>query len=408
MEPTALFFFAALTIGQGSANVRSGCEPGDAVVVSLPAGTPVEIRFRLADGSDCVKVAATFDGKPVQGYVPASALDGMDGFEQGRATSRAAEPMRALMPAVARSRKAAERTGDPSLDKAAELLASNQPAQALELLEPAAHRYKSNPSVLLLTGLAAYRADQLSAALDYWKQSLDLAPNAELARVYERVKQEAGVDQGGPRLFGMHVAVRYEGEALPVDAARAVVATLDDEYVRISTELGCSSSERVMAIVQSRESYRKATGAAEWSGGEYDGRIHIVWVDGKQPGPQTRRALAHEMVHACLAQIPYNGPFWPAWFQEGLAQKLSGDTLSPAVKDRLHQLAEVHRVPALEELRQDWSRLNAENARLAYDLALSAVDSLYENYSAYGIRNILNNPTSLDQITKDLDKKLGL
>jgi hypothetical protein len=408
MAPTALFFFAALTVGQASTNVRAGCEPYDAVITSLPAGTPVEIRFRLSDGSDCVKVAATVEGKAVLGYVPASALDGLDRFERERATSASVEPMRALMPAVARSRKAAARTGDPSLDKAAQLLASNQPAQALELLEPAAQRYKSNPSVLLLTGLAAYRADQLGMALDYWKQSLDLAPNQDLERVYERVKREAGSDEGGQRLYGMHVGVRYEGEALPADAARAVLATLDEEYVRISGELGCTSGERIMAVVQSRDNYLKATGAAEWSGGEYDGRIHIVWADGKQAGPQTRRAVAHEMVHACLAEIPYSGPFWPAWFQEGLAQRLSGDTLTTAVRDRLHRLAQAHQIPSLENLRQDWSRLSLDNARLAYDIALAAVDSLYENYSAYGIRNILNNPNSLDQITADLDKKLGL
>ncbi len=408
MEPTALFFFAALTIRQSSTTVRAGCDASDPVITSLPAGTPVEMRFRVADGSDCVKVVATVEGKAVLGYVPASALDGLEQFDQERSTSASVEPMRALIPALASSRKAMARTGDPVLDKAAELLASNQPAQALELLEPAAARYKTNPSVLLLTGLAAYRSDQLAMALDYWKQSLDLAPNEDLARVYERVKREAGTDQGGQRLYGMHVGLRYEGEALPTDAARAVLSTLDEEYIRISNELGCSSSERIMAVVQSRESYLKATGAAEWSGGEYDGRIHIVWADGKQPGPQTRRALAHEMVHACLAQIPYNGPFWPSWFQEGLAQRLSGDALSPAVLDRLHRLAQAHQIPSLENLRQDWSRLSTENARLAYDLALEAVNSLYENYSAYGIRNILNNPSSFNQITADLDKKLGL
>jgi tetratricopeptide (TPR) repeat protein len=408
MAATALFFFAALTIRQDSTNVRAGCEPDQAVVTSLPAGTPVEMRFRLADGSDCIKVAATVDGKPVQGYVPASALNGLDQFEHERSASPSVDPMRGLMPAVARSRKTAALTGDPALDKGAQLLALNQPAQALELLEPAAHRYKNNPSVLLLAGLAAYRADQLGMALDYWKQSLDLAPNNDLARMYERAKREAGSDQGGPRLYGMHVGVRYEGEALPADAAREVLATLDQEYTRISSELGCSSSERVMAVVQSRDNYLKSTGAAEWSGGEYDGRIHIVWTDGKQPGPQTRRALAHEMVHACLAEIPSSGPYWPAWFQEGLAQKLSGDTLSPAARDRLRRLALAHQIPTLENLRQDWSRLSVDNARLAYDIALAALDSLYENYSAYGIRNILNNPSALDQITSDLDKKLGL
>ena len=408
MGSLLLFFFAALTIRPDNANLKSGCETEDRIVASLPAGTPVEVRFRLADGSDCVKVEAHVDGKDVLGYVPASALTGLERFDRERASSASVEPMQALIPEIAKSRTAAIHSGDPSLDKAAQLLASNQPAQALELLEPAAKRYRSNPSILLLAGLAAYRSDQIGEALDYWKQSLDLAPNEDLSRAYERVKREADADRSQDKLIGMHVGLRYEGQGLAPDVARSILGVLDEEYSRVSSQLGCRSDERIMAIVQARENYLRSTGAAEWSGGEYDGRIHIAWTDGKQMGPQTRRALAHEMVHACLSQMPSGGTPWPAWLQEGLAQKLSGDTLARPARDQLKQLAEAHRLPTLENIRQDWSRLTTDNARLAYDMALAAADALYENYSAYGIRNVLGNPQSLVQITADLDKKLGL
>jgi hypothetical protein len=186
------------------------------------------------------------------------------------------------------------------------------------------------------------------------------------------------------------------------------LATLDEDYSHIASQLGCSSDERIVAIVQSRDAYLRGTGAAEWSGGEYDGRIHIAWTEGKQVGPQMRRALAHELVHACLTSIPSGGAPWPAWLQEGLAQKLSGDQLSAASRDQLRQLAAAHQIPRLEDLHQDWSQLSLENARLAYNLALAAADALYDNYSSSGIRNVVNNPQSLSQVTAALDKKLGL
>jgi hypothetical protein len=44
---------------------------------------------------------------------------------------------------------------------------------------------------------------------------------------------------------------------------------------------------------------------------------------------------------------------------------------------------------------------------MAYNLALAAADALYDNYASYGIRNVLNNPDNLRQITAELDKKLG-
>jgi tetratricopeptide (TPR) repeat protein len=403
-----LFFFAVLSAKQDQTPLRSGCDATAQTIANLPAGTSVDIRFRLSDGSDCFKVSALLDGKLVMGYVPASVLAGLDQFERGRTSAASADTIRELRPMEAASQKLIVHSGDLALERAAQLLASNQPAQALELLEPAVKRHRNDPNVLLLTGLAAYRSDQLRAAIGYWKESLELAPNETLARVYDRVRREAAADQSGEKLLGMHIALRYEGEALPPDTARAILSTLDEDYGRISAQLGCTSDERIVAIVQSRDAYLRGTGAAEWSGGEYDGRIHIAWTEGKQVGPQMRRALAHELVHACLTGIPSGTSPWPAWLQEGLAQKLSGDQLSTASRNQLHQMAVARQIPRLEDLHQDWSQLSIENARLAYNLALAAADALYENYSSSGIRNVVNNPQRLPQVAAELDRKLGL
>ena len=403
-----LFFVAALAVRTDRTPLRSGCDSEDSIVANLPAGTPVEVRFRLADGSDCFKVAATIDGKDVLGYVPASALTGLERFEHDRASAASVDVLRELTPVVTQSSKAIQKTGDPALDRAQQLLAANQPAQALEEAQSAIQRHPHDPNVLAFAGIAAYRADQLRTALDYWKQSLEIAPNEQLAAVYNHVKHEADSDKSGEKLYGLHIALRYEGEALPADTARAIVSVLDDDFSKIAAQLGCSSEERITAIVQSRDAYLRSTGAAEWSGGQYDGRIHIAWTDGAQVGPKMQRALAHELVHACLTSIPSGPSPWPAWLQEGLAQKLSGDTLSSAVREKLHQMAEAHAIPKLENLQQNWSRMTTQNAVAAYSLALAAADALYDSYASYGIRNVLRNPETLPRITADLDSKLGL
>ena len=99
---------------------------------------------------------------------------------------------------------------------------------------------------------------------------------------------------------------------------------------------------------------------------------------------------------------------WPAWVQEGLAQKLSGDTLNPLVRARLEKMAKDGRLPRLENLHQDWSRMDAEHATAAYALSLAAIETFYKTYSSYGIRNLVNNPEKLASITAELDKQLGL
>src|SRR5277367_2242817 len=78
--------------------LRSGCDADADVVTSLPAGTPVELRFRLSDGSDCFKIAATVGGKNVLGYVAGSALTGLTQFEEDRSASGSAS---SSMPAPA-------------------------------------------------------------------------------------------------------------------------------------------------------------------------------------------------------------------------------------------------------------------------------------------------------------------
>src|ERR1700733_11189175 len=93
-----LFFVAAMAVRTDQTPLRSGCDSEDGIVASLPAGMPVEVRFRLSDGSDCFKVAATLDGKEVLGYVPAAALTGLERYEQERSSSGSAGALGELHP----------------------------------------------------------------------------------------------------------------------------------------------------------------------------------------------------------------------------------------------------------------------------------------------------------------------
>src|SRR6202163_3718160 len=75
----------AVTMARDAA-LRPSCEAASdqTMVGTLPAGTEVEIRFAVADGSNCYKIAANVDGKAVLGYVDGSALAGTQSFEEQR------------------------------------------------------------------------------------------------------------------------------------------------------------------------------------------------------------------------------------------------------------------------------------------------------------------------------------
>jgi tetratricopeptide (TPR) repeat protein len=412
MNALVAILFLAISVRQDQTPLRNGCDAGAETIANLPAGAEVTIRFALSgESTPCYKIAAMLGGKEVGGYVAASALQGLDAFDQGlreAAWVDVNQVLNAVRPAAIASRVAAGGKQAAVAEQAVGLLESGQPEKALQLIEPAVRSAK-DPGLLALAGAAAWRADDSGKALAYWRQSLDLAPNPDLESLYQRVQKENANDQSSARLFGIRIALRYEAGAIGVETARQMVAVLDQEFARISGELGCVAEERIVAIAQSPEAYRKTTDAAEWSGGQFDGRIRVPVAPGASGqtaamDASIRRTLAHEITHACLTLTGR----WPAWLQEGLAQRLSGDRVSPELHSKLEEWSRQGKLPKLANLGQDWSRLDREHAVAAYGLSLEAVEAFYAGYGVTGIRNLLHNPDRLAATTADIEKRLGL
>jgi hypothetical protein len=398
----------AASVKDGNAPLRSGCYEDSTRLATLSKGTPVTLRYALSGESiPCYKVAVEVDGKKVEGYLPGSMIDGLDTFDKARRDAAWLD-MSQIMGAI---KNTAERSASSSLSagatgpvayQASLLLEASQPGKALELLE-AELKKRRDPGLLTLAGVAAWRSDAVPKALEYWRASLDLQPNAELEAMYKRVEREKNGDKSGDRLMGMRVQLRYEGVSISADAARQMLSALDEEFGRIANELGCVSTERVPAIAQSPEAYRQTTGAAEWSGGQFDGKIRVPVFDRRGIDANLRRTLAHELAHACMYMLGR----WPMWIQEGIAQKVSGEAMDPAVRARLKELAAQGKLPGLSQLEQDWGRMNTDQAALAYGLSLLAVEVFVRDYSAMGLRNLFQNGERLASITADLDRRLS-
>lgn len=396
-----------VAVRQPATPLRDGCSAEADTLASLDAGAPVKIRYALAGESiPCYKVTVETGGKTLEGFLPASAISGLDEFEKGLRDAGWSDPaqmlsaIRASAPMPSLGAHVAPSTAS---SQAASLIEASQPAKALELLENEL-RKKSDPTMLALAGVAAWKSDDPQRALVYWKNSLDLQPNPELERLYKRIEKETAGDQSTAKLYGLRVLLRYDANLVPVDTARQMVTALDQEFSRISESLGCTAAERLVAIVQSREAYHKSTDAAEWNGGQFDGRIRVPVAGGQGMDAALLRIFAHESTHACLSMMGR----WPAWLQEGLAQKFSGDVVNSVLRAKLDKMTKDGKLPRLENLHQDWSRLDTDHAIAAYALSLAAVEMFYENYAAYGVRNLVNNPERLASITADLDRRLGL
>jgi len=123
------------------------------------------------------------------------------------------------------------------------------------------------------------------------------------------------------------------------------------------------------------------------------------WLPG---GAETTRTFSHEYTYACLASLGN----WPAWLHEGIAQRMAGDTPHPQQLQLLEQLGQAGKLPKLQNLAGGWSRLDARSARVAYTLALIAIQKLYGRYRTYGVRTLLAQSTQLPQVARDLAERL--
>jgi hypothetical protein len=362
MGVLALLAAAAAVVGQDQTILRrTGCGVDDEVLARLASGTSVTPRFAF-DGA-CYKVTTTIDGRTVDGYLPASAIQGLGEFESARRAARETE------------------------------ISPSPP--------PVAGPVSGNARSLAAAGLAAYQGDEVRRAVEYWKQSLEKEPNPSVEHLLKRAERELEGDTSAAKKFGSLFVLRYDEAKLDSESARTILAVLEEEYARVSYELGCRVEDRLTAIVQPLDAYRRSIDAAEWSSGQFDGRIRVAMIE-TSPGVETRRAFTHEIVHACLVGL---GAF-PAWLHEGLAQRLSGERLSPATLTAVRAAVRSGAVPRLDRIGQDWSRMSAKHSALAYGMALAAVEMIYQHYEAFGIRNLLRNPQMLEQITPDLDRRL--
>lgn len=410
-----LALLLAVSVKEDNTVLRSGCSGDAALVASLPAGTPLKLRYALSGESvPCYKIAAEVGGRQIEGYLPAAAIEGLDSFDKGRrdatwiTTSEVLNAVRGTPSLDELKAPGGARSPLPApvkvvLAQAEQLIEANQPGKAMSMLEPEIQK-RRDPALLSMAGVAAWRADESKHALEYWHEALELAPNPELDKLIKRVEKERSNDQSGEKLYGIRVVLRYDAATVPADTARAMVNVVDSTLARVSQQLGCFAEERIVAIIQSRDAYKKATDAAEWVGGQYDGRIRVPVMNGQQMDARQEQVLAHETTHACLAMLGE----WPSWLHEGMAQKLSGETIGPQTRAQLAELAKAGQLPKLESLLQGWSGLDAQHARIAYSLALEAVDALYENFGSDGVRNLMRNPERLPAISAELDKRLGL
>jgi hypothetical protein len=223
-----------------------------------------------------------------------------------------------------------------------------------------------------------------------YARAIPIAPPSVALSIRQRIealRSEASLPQNHAAIKDDRFMVSFDGPVQEKLAERAT-SVLTAAFWRIGKTIGTYPSAPINVILYSERQFHDITGAPEWSGGGFDGRIRMPVKGAAQNPAEFDRVLTHELTHAMLrAAVPRN---LPAWLNEGLAMYSEG---KDAERSR-RRLAAARVFVPLAALQTSFTRLNAAQAVVAYEESAFATSALIDQIG----------PANLGQLLQDLSE----
>lgn len=129
-------------------------------------------------------------------------------------------------------------------------------------------------------------------------------------------------------LYSDERRLQFEGELL---------SSLQTEMDSLTAALGVFPAEPVEVMILTGDMGDRAEQVDPMVEGVYDGRIRLYYDAIEQGGAGLRHTVRHEMVHALLHSAA--GVALPAWFHEGVAQKMGDEPSETELADLRRRLS---------------------------------------------------------------------
>ncbi len=246
-----------------------------------------------------------------------------------------------------------------------------------------------DPIVERTLGEIAYREERLREALERFRRAVRLGDrDPRLAERIAKVEREAGVEDEMGLVRGRNFAVKYESDAVGTEGeAEVVLRTLERIRGRIGREIDYFPHATISVVLYDGEEFRGVTGAHDWTGGIFDGKIRVPLRGLAANGAATERILAHEYAHALVNELA--GRRAPAWLDEGIAQRVAGEWSDERGRDAAERFRASFLVP-LELLESSFGTIaGRDEAERAYFEAYVAVDYLAYRYGPRSLKSFL-------------------
>ena len=211
--------------------------------------------------------------------------------------------------------------------------------------------------------------NRLPKAVGILGKAVGLAPeDRALAALLEQARKDQGFEKGLIESTVTDFDVAFDG-ATQASASQAILAMLLNAQTEVGNALGLSQKGKVRVILYTEREYSEVTGAPEWAGAHYDGKIRLPVKDLERHEREVRSTVEHEYTHALLSQ---HLPKCPVWLHEALAQAEEFRTLPGREPARLKPLAGAKALFPLAALEGPFASLGSvEAVTLAYAESIS-------------------------------------
>lgn len=269
---------------------------------------------------------------------------------------------------------------------AAVLLRTGNPLDAISKAEKATRLAPDSADAFAVLGYAQFAADRLRDAIQSWKKSLALRPDASIQQMLARAERETSAETRFSERETGHFVLHYEGGQSSETFRAQLLDALESDYHDLRHQFGMEPRSSVQVVLYTNQAFFDVTRAPSWSTALNDGKLRIP-VDGLSAvTPELARVLRHELTHSFVNQLTLGR--CPHWLNEGVAQAQEPRLLGSRLP-RLAELFKLEREISLNELERSFMSFNDIEAELAYDESLATVDYIVATYGMADLVRIL-------------------
>ena len=257
------------------------------------------------------------------------------------------------------------------------LIKIGNPQQALLYAERAVQQAPDSADAYAVLGYAEFSADHPREAIQSWKKSLALRPDASIKQLLARARRETYVESNYSERETGHFVLRYEGAQSSETFRTQILATLESAYRDLVQVFGSEPRSSIPVVLYTSQNFFDVTRAPGWMGALNDGKIRIPLRGISSVTPSLARILRHELTHSFVEQVTLG--HCPQWLNEGIAQMLEPRSLNRGGAV-MAQMFKTDREIPLNSLEGGFSILSATQADVVYMESLATVSYIRDRY----------------------------